>query len=110
MPRARVDGIVYSLDEWPELDKSYKHRIEVVADRLVVDEDNRGRLSQSVESALDLTDGRVVIVDVDKRQEQGFSLLYACLNHPEVNIPELEPRTFSFNSPFWSLPNLYRAR
>ena len=102
--RARVDGVVYSLDEFPELDKAYRHRIEIVADRLVNDEDSRGRLVQSVEQALDVADGKVVILDADADQTWTYSLMYACEQHPEITIPELEPRTFSFNSPHGACP------
>jgi excinuclease ABC subunit A len=102
--RARVDGVVYSLDEWPQLDKNKKHRIDVVVDRLVNDEESRGRLSQSVEQALELADGRLAIHDADKKEEHTYSLMYACVDHPEVSIPELEPRTFSFNSPHGACP------
>jgi excinuclease ABC subunit A len=98
--RARVDGVVYSLDEWPELDKAYKHTIEIIADRVVNDVDSRGRLVQSIEQALDLADGRLLVVNADTKDEHLYSLMYACLEHPDVSIPELEPRTFSFNSPF----------
>ena len=102
--RARVDGVVYALDEFPELDKAYRHRIEVVADRLVNDEDSRGRLVQSVEQALEVAEGKVVILDADSDETWTYSLMYACPNHPEVAIPELEPRTFSFNSPHGACP------
>ncbi len=98
--RARVDGVVYALDEWPELDKNHKHRIEIVADRVVNDEDSRGRLVQSIEQALELADGRLLVVNADTHDEHTYSLMYACIDHPDVTIPDLEPRTFSFNSPF----------
>ena len=102
--RARVDGVIYALDEWPELDKNYKHKIEIVVDRLVNDQDSRGRLSQSVEQALNLADGKLIIQDADAKTENLYSVNYACENHPEVVIPELEPRTFSFNSPHGACP------
>lgn len=102
--RARVDGVIYSLDEWPELDKNYKHSIEIVIDRLVNDDDSKGRLAQSVEQALDLADGRLLVQDADSKQEHKYSLMYACIDHPEVTIPDLEPRTFSFNSPHGACP------
>lgn len=98
--RARVDGVVYALDEWPELDKNHKHKIEIVVDRVVNDEESRGRLTQSVEQALDLADGRVLIVNADSEEEHLYSLMYACIDHPDITVPDLEPRTFSFNSPF----------
>ncbi len=97
--RARVDGVVYSLDEWPTLDKNHKHKIEIVVDRMVNDEESRGRLAQSVEQALDIADGKLLIANADKKDEHHYSLMYACVDHPEISIPELEPRTFSFNSP-----------
>ncbi len=102
--RARVDGVVYALDEFPELDKNYKHSIEIVADRLVNDEASRGRLAQSVEQALDLADGKLKVWNADDDSERSFSLMYACIDHPDVAIPELEPRTFSFNSPHGACP------
>ncbi|HKU18685.1 MAG TPA: excinuclease ABC subunit UvrA [Candidatus Saccharimonadales bacterium] len=102
--RARVDGVVYALDEFPELDKNYKHTIEVVIDRLVHDEASRSRLSQSVEQALEAADGKVRIVNADNSEEYQYSLMYACIDHPDVAIPELEPRTFSFNSPHGACP------
>jgi excinuclease ABC subunit A len=102
--RVRVDGVVYALDEFPSLDKNYKHSIDIVVDRLVNDEDSRGRLTQSVEQALDLADGRLKILNADSNDETVYSLRYACIDHPDVAIPELEPRTFSFNSPHGACP------
>lgn len=104
--RVRVDGVVYALDEFPTLDKAYRHRIEVVVDRLVNNEDSRSRLVQSVEQALEVAEGKVVILDADADEDATttYSLMYACPNHPEVSIPELEPRTFSFNSPHGACP------
>ena len=105
--RVRVDGVVYALDEFPTLDKAKRHRIEVVVDRLVNDEDSRSRLVQSVEQALDVAEGKVVVLDADAEGEDNtttYSLMYACPNHPEISIPELEPRTFSFNSPHGACP------
>ena len=102
--RVRVDGVVYALDEFPSLDKNYKHSIDIVVDRLVNDEDSRGRLTQSVEQALDLADGRLKILNADSNDETVYSLRYACIDHSDVAIPELEPRTFSFNSPHGACP------
>lgn len=102
--RVRVDGVVYALDEFPTLDKNYKHTIEVVVDRLTNSEESRSRLVQSVEQALDIAEGKVLVVDADNKQESVYSLMYACIDHPEVVIPELEPRTFSFNSPHGACP------
>jgi excinuclease ABC subunit A len=102
--RVRVDGVIYALDEFPELDKNYKHKIEIVVDRLVNDDSNKGRLSQSVEQAFDIADGKVIIFNAETNEDVSFSLKYACVDHPEVAIPELEPRTFSFNSPHGACP------
>lgn len=102
--RARVDGVVYSLDEFPQLDKKLKHTIEIVIDRVVNNEESRGRLSQSVEQGLDIADGKLRVVNADTNEAHIYSLMYACIDHPEVSIPELEPRTFSFNSPHGACP------
>lgn len=102
--RARVDGVIYSLDEFPELDKKYKHTIEIVVDRLVNDEASRSRLAQSVETALELADGKLKVHDAESNEDTIYSLQYACIDHPDVAIPELEPRTFSFNSPHGACP------
>jgi excinuclease ABC subunit A len=102
--RVRVDGVVYALDEFPELDKAYRHRIEVVVDRIVNDEESRSRLVQSVEQALEVAEGKIVILDADSDETWSYSLMYACPQHPEITIPELEPRTFSFNSPHGACP------
>lgn len=102
--RARVDGVVYALDEFPVLDKNYKHTIEIVVDRLVNDAASQGRLAQGVEQALDIADGKVNVFNADTKEISAYSLMYACIDHPEVAIPELEPRTFSFNSPHGACP------
>ncbi len=105
--RARVDGVIYALDEFPELDKNYKHTIEIVVDRLVNDEASRSRLAQSVETALELAEGKLKVHHADSQSDEKdtiYSLNYACIDHPDVAIPELEPRTFSFNSPHGACP------
>jgi excinuclease ABC subunit A len=102
--RVRVDDVVYALDEFPELDKNYKHTIEVVIDRLVNDDESRTRLAQSVEQALEVAEGRMAVLNADTNEETQYSLMYACVDHPEIAIPELEPRTFSFNSPHGACP------
>lgn len=102
--RVRVDGVVYALDEFPELDKNYKHTIEVVVDRLVNEEESRSRLAQSVEQALEVAEGKAKVLNADTGEEFVYSLMYACIDHPDVAIPELEPRTFSFNSPHGACP------
>jgi excinuclease ABC subunit A len=102
--RARVDGVVYALDEFPELQKSYKHTIEIVVDRLVMAPDVMGRVTQSVEQALELADGVVELLNADTEEMTTFSQRYACVDHPNEEIPELEPRLFSFNSPQGACP------
>ena len=103
--RVRVDGVVYALDEFPELQKSYKHSIELVVDRLALNSELAGRLSQSVEQALELGQGIVEVLDADDDQVRTFSQRYACVDHPEEDIPELEPRLFSFNAPQGACPS-----
>lgn len=102
--RVRVDGVVYALDEFPELQKSYKHNIELVVDRLALAAEMRSRLSQSVEQALDLGQGVIEVLDADSNEVKTFSQRYACVDHPDVDIPELEPRLFSFNAPQGACP------
>ena len=97
--RARVDGVIYALDEFPKLDKKLKHRIEIIVDRAVNNPESLGRLSQSIEQAVDIANGQLTVVNYETEDEHNYSLMYACIDHPDVSIPELEPRTFSFNSP-----------
>ena len=96
--RARVDGSLYDLTESIELDKNKKHTIEILVDRLVVKEDIRSRLADSVETATALADG-LLTVDVIGGEELTFSRNYACPDHG-VSVEELSPRMFSFNNPF----------
>ena len=103
--RVRVDGVVYALDEFPQLQKSYKHSIELVVDRLAVNNDLTSRLSQSVEQALELGQGVVEVLDADTDELKTFSQRYACVDHPDEEIPELEPRLFSFNAPQGACPS-----
>ncbi len=102
--RAQVDGVVYSLDEFPQLDKKYKHNIEIVVDRIVMSPSQLSRVTQSVEQALEIADGVVEIFDVDGKQTHVYSQRYACVDHPTEDIPELEPRLFSFNAPQGACP------
>lgn len=97
--RARVDGIVYALDEFPQLDKKYKHNIEIVVDRIAMSPSLGSRVTQSVEQALEIGGGVVELLDVDAETTSTFSQRYACVDHPGEDIPELEPRLFSFNAP-----------
>jgi len=101
--RVKVDGEQYALEEPPALDKKFKHTIEVVVDRLVMKEDLRTRLTQSVETAVALADGLVVIDQVDAGESSTYSQNFACPEHG-VSLPELQPRIFSFNSPHGACP------
>ena len=106
--RVRVDGEIHGLEDPPKLKKSEKHSIDVVVDRLVVKEGTRRRLTDSVETALRLSGGLVTIDQVDrdpkdKEREQMFSEHLACLRDG-LSFEELEPRSFSFNSPFGACP------
>jgi len=96
--------VVYSLDEFPDLDKKYKHDIEIVVDRIAMSSEMTGRVTQSVEQVLEIADGIIQILDVDSNKTTTFSQRYACLDHPNEDIPELEPRLFSFNAPQGACP------
>ena len=100
--RVRIDGNIYDLSEEIKIDKNKKHFIEVVVDRLVIKEDIKSRLSDSVETAAGLSGG-IVYVDVIGGEELHFSQSYACEEHG-VSMPELTPAMFSFNSPFGACP------
>lgn len=102
--RARVDGVVYALDEFPELQKSYKHDIEIVVDRIVMKADAISRVTQSVEQALEIASGVVQLLDAETNEVSTYSQRYACVDHPSEDIPELEPRLFSFNAPQGACP------
>ena len=96
--RVRVDGEVAELDPPPKLVKSRAHTIDVVVDRLRVRPDAAQRLAESVETAMRLADGRVLVADLDAGTEQSFSSRFAC-PHCDYALAELEPRLFSFNNP-----------
>ncbi len=122
--RVRIDGEIYDLKELPELHKNKKHTIEVVVDRLVLKESVRTRLGDSLQTALELAGGLVLItyeskeaggeetaaadsnggIDYSNWKDWLFSATYACPKHPDVNLPELAPRMFSFNSPYGACP------
>jgi len=115
--RVRIDGEVYNVLELPELDKNKKHDIEIVVDRLVVKNfkkmyeelssgekievpnPDRSRLADSIETTLKFGEGIMLIQNNDTKEEWLFSENFACPNHAEVSLPEIEPRNFSFNSP-----------
>ena len=100
--RAIIDGNMYELSEEIELDKNIKHSIDIVIDRLVIKEGIESRLSDSIETATKLAEG-VMKVDVNGSETLNFSMSFSC---PEcgISIPEIEPRSFSFNNPFGACP------
>ena len=100
--RVRIDGITYDLSEQIKLEKNKKHNIEVIVDRLVIKDEIRSRLSDSVETAAGLSKG-LIIIDVIGGEELMFSQNYACPEHG-VSVEELNPRMFSFNNPFGACP------
>ena len=100
--RVRVDGSIFDLSEEIKLDKNIKHSIEVVVDRLVINDGIRSRLADSVDTACNLSDG-AVIVDVVGKDELLFSQKFACPEHGTC-IEEMAPRSFSFNNPYGSCP------
>ena len=101
--RIRVDGDIYDLSEEIKLEKTKKHTIEIVVDRLVLKEGIAKRLTDSIETALRLSGG-IVTVSVIDAEEYTFSENYACPEH-DISVPELAPRMFSFNSPFGACPH-----
>ena len=107
--RVRVDGEVYALTEVPKLKKQEKHTIDVVIDRLTVKKSAKQRLTDSVETALRLADGLVTMEFVDEdegaaERERTFSEHLACPNGHQLTVTDLEPRSFSFNSPYGACP------
>ncbi len=100
--RARIDGNLYELSEEIKLDKNIKHKIEIVVDRIVINETVKSRLTDSVETALKLAGG-ILIIDVIGGEELHFSQNYACEEHG-ISLPELTPTLFSFNNPLGACP------
>lgn len=108
--RLRVDGTILSVDEFPELDKNKKHTIEIVVDRMLIPgpkesthEEEKTRLAEGIEVGLKWGEGKVVIYDVDAGDDHIFSELFAC-PVDGTSIPEIAPRSFSFNSPYGACP------
>src|SRR5438034_4510094 len=103
--RVRVDGQIAELSgpaTFPVLKKTFVHNIEAVVDRIVVKPEVRSRIADSVETALKLSQGLVIVSMQDEKgawTDQVFSEQFSCPEHPEVSLSELEPRLFSFNSP-----------
>ena len=116
--RVRVDGIIYALDEFPDLNKNERHNIEIVVDRFVLNPEMRSRISASIEQALDMGQGIIQVLKINDRTTAvgenkistidaeifTYSQRYACPDHPDELIPELTPRLFSFNAPEGACP------
>ena len=116
--RARVDGIIYALDEFPELNKNERHDIEIVVDRFVLSPEQHSRISGSIEQALELGQGIIKLLKItdtstavgenrvtaENTEVLTYSQRYACPDHPDELIPELSPRLFSFNAPEGACP------
>jgi excinuclease ABC subunit A len=106
--RARIDGVPVSLDEEIKLDKQKKHTIEIIVDRLVVGEDIRSRLAESVEAALQTADGIMLVLAQKKGEDKVHEYFVSQKNScPDcgISIPELQPRLFSFNNPYGACPS-----
>ena len=101
--RARVDGKVYGIDDKIKLEKNKKHTIEVVVDRLIIEGEYQERLTESIELALKIGSGLIIVHELPKK-DHLFSEHFAC-PHCEVSLEELSPRMFSFNSPYGACPN-----
>lgn len=116
--RVRVDGIIYALDEFPELNKNERHNIEIVVDRFVLNPELKTRIAGSIEQALELGQGIIQLLRINDRTTAvgenkittdnaeilTYSQRYACPDHPDELIPELTPRLFSFNAPEGACP------
>ena len=117
--RVRVDGIIYALDEFPELNKNERHDIEIVVDRFMLSPELYSRISGSIEQALELGQGIMQVLKIndnstavgetrvssDNTEVLTYSQRYACPDHPDELIPELSPRLFSFNAPEGACPD-----
>jgi excinuclease ABC subunit A len=107
--RVRVDGNVLELDNPIELDKQVKHTIEVVIDRILLKEESRSRLADSIETAIEMTGSLVTVLIIDnngKEKKETFSVHNSC-PHCGISIAEIEPRLFSFNNPFGACPSCH---
>ena len=116
--RVRVDGIIYALDEFPELNKNERHDIEIIVDRFVLNPELRTRIAGSIEQALELGQGIIELLKIkdtstavgenrisaNNTEIYTYSQRYACPDHPDELIPELTPRLFSFNAPEGACP------
>ena len=102
-PRVRVNGEIYMVEEVPKLEKNKKHTIEIVVDRIIIKDGIRTRLVDSIEQALKLGDGLVIVNNLSENKDYIYSEKFACPEHG-FSIAELSPRLFSFNSPYGACP------
>lgn len=102
--RIRLDGKIYEIDDLPLIDKNQKHTIDVVIDRLKIDQNSKQRLTESIETAIILSKSKVIVYEVDDEKSHLFSSKFAC---PvcDYSLEELEPRIFSFNNPMGACPS-----
>lgn len=96
--RVKVNNTIYNLNDEIDLDKNKKHDIDLIIDRVVLSEDNRSRITEAIEVALDKSNGLVKVMDIDSKEEKQYSRNHAC-KHGDFDMPLIEPRLFSFNSP-----------
>ncbi len=101
--RVIIDGEIYDIESVPELDKNKPHNIEIVVDRIKVKKEIRSRIADSVETALEETEGILILRDIDKDESRIFSTKFAC-GDCGISYPEISPRLFSFNSPYGACP------
>ena len=98
--RVRVDGKIFHVEDRINLNKNVLHHIEVIVDRLILDGEYQERLTESVELALKVGSGSLIMHDLNKKKDHLFSEHFGCTEHPEASLDELSPRMFSFNSPY----------
>ena len=102
--RVRLDGKIFEIDNLPEIEKKINHQIDVVIDRLKINQEIKQRITESIETGLKLTDGKILALDMETEETRLFSSKFAC-PHCDYAIPELEPRLFSFNNPMGACPD-----
>jgi excinuclease ABC subunit A len=102
--RVRVDEKIYEIDDVPQLEKNIKHQIDVVIDRVKINPEIKQRVTESVETGIKISDGKIILHDMDAGDDQLFSAKFSCPVCDYV-IPELEPRLFSFNNPMGACPD-----
>ncbi len=101
--KARIDGEIINLEEAKKLEKNKKHTIEIVIDRIIISKDTRKRISESIETAIEVGDGMVLVLNIDDKSEHFFSMKNSCPDC-SISIPELQPSMFSFNNPNGACP------